>query len=579
MIRLARLPTLLIPLALGLPTDSWAGEITLTLEQANSQLEKGDAKAAVATLESVLTTASPSASTEERGRVLLNLRRAYESALQVAESEGNAKDIETYRENLKILQRKNNLPRPLAPPAPITHSAVEVKPEEGPGTRGLMAPIARVADVSPPDVKPRRNTTPPSGADPPTDTSSTRAPVTRTISADALLGADETFRAKRYGEASRLYASLAVEKRLPETRRGPWVYARCKEVEGRINARPTDDAEWTSILREIDQIRQLSPAGNWAWKYLHDVATERSAAARKSNTRKVVYRGASPEEPVPVAEPSRTSRPAASAIATPVPSTARVGRPGTPINNWQVWDTTNFRILHSDDGLAEKVARIAEATRDDQMRRWIGVTAPATAWAPRCDLYLYPSGASFHQMTDQPAESPGFSTIGMNSGRIVARRVNLRADHAKLLVAIVPHEITHIILADLFPNDQIPRWADEGMAVLSEPDPEQHLRASDLAEPLSSGRLFRLQDLMTMDYPDGRHWSLYYAQSVSLTRFLVSQGTPSQFVKFVRDAQHNGVETELKRCYRIDGFADLDKRWRAHARTASTSLATANVGR
>ena len=88
-------------------------------------------------------------------------------------------------------------------------------------------------------------------------------------------------------------------------------------------------------------------------------------------------------------------------------------------------------------------------------------------------------------MTGQPEDSPGFSTMGMNGGRIIARRVNLRADHPTLLPAVLPHEITHVILADLFPTQQIPRWADEGMAVLSEPADEQQRRAADLDEPLA----------------------------------------------------------------------------------------------
>ena len=140
-------------------------------------------------------------------------------------------------------------------------------------------------------------------------------------------------------------------------------------------------------------------------------------------------------------------------------------------------------------------------------------------------------------MTGQPEESPGFSTMGMNGGRIIARRVNLRVDHPNLLRAILPHEITHVVLADLFPHQQIPRWADEGMAVLAEPANEQHLRAADLNDPLSTGRLYKLEQLMSMDYPEGQYWGLYYAQSVSLTRFLVEQGTPAQFVQFVQRAQ------------------------------------------
>jgi hypothetical protein len=70
-----------------------------------------------------------------------------------------------------------------------------------------------------------------------------------------------------------------------------------------------------------------------------------------------------------------------------------------------------------------------------------------------------------------------------------------------------------------------------------------------------------------MDYPDGRFWSLYYAQSVSLTRFLVGQGSPEQFVEFVRSSQRGGIESELKRVYRIEGFADLQRRWLEQVKT------------
>jgi hypothetical protein len=205
--------------------------------------------------------------------------------------------------------------------------------------------------------------------------------------------------------------------------------------------------------------------------------------------------------------------------------------------------------------------------------------SPAAAWSPRCDIYLYSSATLFAQMTGQPEDSPGFSTMGLSGNRIIARRVNLRADHPNLVTAVLPHEVTHVVLADLFPTQQIPRWADEGMAVLAEPPSEQQLRASDLSAPLASGRVFRMQDLMTTDYPDGKYWGLYYAQSVSLTRFLVEQGTPAQFIKFLQASQRSNVETQLKQVYQIDGYADLQRRWAAHARsTGSVSTAVNEKG-
>src|SRR5262249_42314980 len=155
----------------------------------------------------------------------------------------------------------------------------------------------------------------------------------------------------------------------------------------------------------------------------------------------------------------------------------------------------------------EKAAAAAEAAREAEINYWTGA-APKGSWTPKCDIYLYPTARVFSQMTGQPEESPGFSTMGLNGGRIIARRAHLRVDHPTLLKAILPHEITHVVLADLFPHKQIPRWADEGMAVLSEPTSEQQLRAADLNEPLGTGQLFKVEQLMAMDYPEGKYWGL-----------------------------------------------------------------------
>jgi hypothetical protein len=156
--------------------------------------------------------------------------------------------------------------------------------------------------------------------------------------------------------------------------------------------------------------------------------------------------------------------------------------------------------------------------------------------------------------------------MGIDRGRVIARRVNLRADHPRMLDAILPHELTHVVMADVFPHEQIPRWADEGIAVMAEPETEQHARLADLAQPLSSGRVFTSRTLMTTEYPHADHWPLYYAQSVSLTRFLIQRGGPERFVEFLKAAQREGIEQGLRRFYQIDGFASLDRAWITDAR-------------
>jgi hypothetical protein len=147
------------------------------------------------------------------------------------------------------------------------------------------------------------------------------------------------------------------------------------------------------------------------------------------------------------------------------------------------------------------------------------------------------------------------------------------------VTAVLPHEVTHVVLADLFTAQQIPRWADEGLAVLAEPRVEQETRAAELDEPLQSGRVFELRKLMAMDYPEAKDWSLYYAQSVSLTRFLVELAEPEQFVQFVVKSQREGIENALRSSYRIAGFAELEDRWTEYARRQAKPAAAASRDR
>ena len=123
-----------------------------------------------------------------------------------------------------------------------------------------------------------------------------------------------------------------------------------------------------------------------------------------------------------------------------------------------------------------------------------------------------------------------------------------------------------MIVADFFTEKQIPRWADEGLAVLSEPQDEQDRRALDLNEPLAADKLFRIEDLMNMDYPEPQYFRLYYAQSVSVSRFLVEQGSSTQMLQFLQAAQREGYEAALRRVYKIDGYADFQDRWLLYAK-------------
>jgi hypothetical protein len=531
------------------------------LAEARALLERGQAGSAVTLLEETLAITAG----DRQGPLIDLLRQAYAAAAREAKARGRTDEAELYRDNLEILKRNY----PVVPPSPAAEA-----PPTRPSPAPSPLPITPSPEASVPDVADRLPQKPPEA---PLDVTSPPKPRPVLAPAVDLSAADSAFRAQRYDEAGQLYATLEQERRLPPARREHWAYCRWVDVVRRINARPSTPQEWAEIDAEIQRIRALSP-NNWYGEYLRNRAAERPDNVPAGKKKAIVFRGSAPEDPPPKVAPSL--KPPANRVSPGRGTGSAVEGPREPQKaangpvQWQVRETPSFRILHVDPELAERAAEAAESARDVHLRRWTGA-APKGPWTPKCELYLYPTALIFSQMTGQPEESPGFSTMGMNGGRIIARRVNLRVDHPNLLRAILPHEITHVVLADLFPHQQIPRWADEGMAVLSEPASEQHLRAADLNDPLSTGQLYKLDQLMTMDYPEGRYWGLYYAQSVSLTRFLVEQGTPTQFVQFVQRAQQNGPENELRRVYNIDGFADLQTRWMAYAKTRSADTAAA----
>jgi hypothetical protein len=214
--------------------------------------------------------------------------------------------------------------------------------------------------------------------------------------------------------------------------------------------------------------------------------------------------------------------------------------------------------------VAEDAARVAERTRVEMQRKWFGVEG--ARWSPPCEIYLHATGQDYSRATGVPATSPGHSSFRVESGRVVSRRIDLHCDDPNLLTAVLPHETTHAVLAGNFGDQPVPRWADEGMAVLTEPKDkiDRHLR--QLPQFRRDSHLFRLRQLLSMaDYPDRRYVASFYAQSVSVVEFLSGLKGPRVFTEFLRDGVRGQWEAALQRHYGIHDFAQLESAWERHA--------------
>ncbi len=245
---------------------------------------------------------------------------------------------------------------------------------------------------------------------------------------------------------------------------------------------------------------------------------------------------------------------------------------------WALAETANFRVFHATtEAQATRAARLAEAARTALARKWLG-EVPAN-WTPRCDIYLHPTVVGYTRATKAPATHPGHSSIGMDGGKVASRRIDLRMDDANIWLSTLPHEATHVVLAGQFGKHHMPRWADEGIAVLSESRERPALHTQLLPGARREGQLFRVETLIKLDdYPDAKRVPLFYAQSISLVEFLVKRGGPVVLTRFIRDGLEAGHEAALKKHYGYSSFAELEEEWYQHA-FAADSVAKAAISR
>lgn len=233
---------------------------------------------------------------------------------------------------------------------------------------------------------------------------------------------------------------------------------------------------------------------------------------------------------------------------------------------WNVVETTNFRFCSRGPlALSAKTLRAAEDLREQLFVRWSAAPSEQNAWQPKCDIILHGAPAAYLRSVPGGEQTVGSSLIDVEGDKVVGRRIDIRADQPGWFNAALGHELTHIVLADLFPGSRVPAWADEGMAVLADPAGKQDGHLRDLRAAQVQQSSFRLVELLALDgYPQADRHAAFYGQSASLVQYLVERGTPEQFVRFVRSGANDGYEKALRDTYRINGVAELEHRWRQH---------------
>jgi hypothetical protein len=337
------------------------------------------------------------------------------------------------------------------------------------------------------------------------------------------------FKQEKFAEAAaRFAAATAGGATLKPDEMTAWAYCRVKVAAVRVNG-PCDPATAAALERDVAEALRLVP--------------DHAELQRSGNAVLVAAR-----------QKSGGKQPPPTAVAPTA-------------DGWEVVETANFRVRHKGTRpLAEAVAGAAEVKRKEAFGKWSTPAPPA--WDAKCVVALHPTAADYARATGKPAGGTGHATVTLTNGRAADRRIDLRADDAGAVANALPRELTHVVLADLFPDSPPPKWAEEGMAVLAGSPDEVARFAAALPVYAQRGELFPVATLLDLkDVPTEKAGG-FYCESVSVVDYLVRLNGPRGFTIFLRDVPRYGQAAALKRNYwnhGIDGPQQLEAAWKRAA--------------
>ncbi|MGQ0634824.1 MAG: peptidase MA family metallohydrolase [Planctomycetaceae bacterium] len=238
---------------------------------------------------------------------------------------------------------------------------------------------------------------------------------------------------------------------------------------------------------------------------------------------------------------------------------------------WLLQESENFRVYSAPElQSALRLPAICERLRTQLGETWLG--SGSDPWTPKCVVVVHRSVREYTlKLGPGSQSSSGCASLEVEQGKIVLRRIDLRSDADDWLTAALPHELTHVIVADRFSGRQPPRWADEGIAILAEPEAKQQRRWQAFREAASRGASFTARDLMAQSsYPQAAGRDAFLWQSAALVSQLVEQETPERFLDFVEAAMKTDGERALQQVYGLR-IGTLDARLKSRGATPEAS--------
>ncbi|MBY0589400.1 hypothetical protein K2X85_19665 [bacterium] len=243
-----------------------------------------------------------------------------------------------------------------------------------------------------------------------------------------------------------------------------------------------------------------------------------------------------------------------------------------------VSESISFRIFQKEGFADAALIDQLESHRASLQVKWLG-GGTGRSWDPKCDIHIHATPEEFQQATKRSPDMLASTLLEIGEGRVWRRQVAIRGDIQKNFTPVILHEVTHVVLADVFRDFQVPRWLDEGIAVAEEQSDRRANINRQLLEAVEVSRHSDLIELMTMaQFPVDRTRSdVMYAQSASLVEFLLTKKSPVALVSFAKACRHLSVEESLRRHFGFNNAQEAERAWLEWTINTAESSETAVV--
>lgn len=204
------------------------------------------------------------------------------------------------------------------------------------------------------------------------------------------------------------------------------------------------------------------------------------------------------------------------------------------------------------------------------------------------DVYVWTDRKEYlANACDAPEWSGGSFSLEKKNGRVVSRRIDLtqRDERGEFDVTsidrILPHELCHLVINELFADRDCPLMLNEGLAMLAEYGVDNS-RVMLAGTALSGKGKIPLADLMTIQWHEMDEPGVFYAESFSFAEFLFSRLSDQQYRQFLEHVRNGEtIVTALQRCLAIPADPQFTRKltvaWEDYAVAQTQYLRALNI--